>query len=150
MQRSGGSRSTSPTGGQGSLVSPAGNVRNKPQGRGGRSSASSPLSPDRLSQQQQQHSAMCPCCSCWTCLPLHQRSSSTSPVASPPPVLGPSGGVAHLAVRSKTKQNTKKQQQPAIKTKRRRTARPCPPVKMMIKWRDLIWVWTSCSLASSL
>lgn len=102
MQRSGGSRSTSPTGGQGSLVSPAGNVRNKPQGRGGggRSSASSPLSPDRLSQQQQQHSAMCPCCSCWTCLPLHQRSSSTSPVASPPPVLGPSGGVAHLAVRS--------------------------------------------------
>ncbi|XP_046445391.1 potassium voltage-gated channel protein Shal-like isoform X1 [Daphnia pulex] len=99
MQRSGGSRSTSPTGGQGSLVSPAGNVRNKPQGGGGgRSSASSPLSPDRLSQQQQQHSAMCPCCSCWTCLPLHQRSSSTSPVASPPPVLGPSGGVAHLAM----------------------------------------------------
>lgn len=102
MQRSTGSRSTSPTtmgGGQpGSIVSPTSNVRNKPQ----RSSASSPLSPDRLSQQQ--HSAMCPCCSCWTCLPLHQRSSATSPVTSPPPpppppVLLASSGPAHLAVR---------------------------------------------------
>ncbi|XP_057379435.1 potassium voltage-gated channel protein Shal-like [Daphnia carinata] len=105
MQRSTGSRSTSPTlAGQGSLVSPASNVRGKPQA-GGRSSASSPLSPERLTRQQQtqQHSAMCSCCLCWTCLPLHQRPSSTSAVASAAPptagqvnVVSSSSGAAQL------------------------------------------------------
>ena len=87
MQRSTGSRSTSPTG-QGSLLSPGKDARNK-AGAAGRS-ASSPSSP----QQQLTHSAMCPCCSCWTCLPLHQQRSSTG--AAPVATVG--SNVAHLAV----------------------------------------------------